>query len=344
MSIRSSAALRSAAALSAATLALLAACADSSRVTAPAAGGPSADRSLEFNNPRHEFHTREYFAREDASNGAARSARPTSGTGISFHGGTVLQARTNVAAIYWAASTIYPGGPAVGTAGAGTGDGSNIGAFLRGIGGSPYYNINSSYTDGSGANVVNQVTYTQYWANGTNAPTGTASVTDAQMTAMLQSGFDSGKLTYDANTVYAIFSSGTVNLGGGFGSQYCAYHTHATVTVNGAAKTVYFAAMPYNAAYPSSCTSGLGSPNNDPGADAEVNTLVHEIEETTTDAMGNAWYDNRGYENADKCAWTWGTQQTAANGAKYNVTVGGKNFLVQQNWVNAGSGGCALSY
>lgn len=164
------------------------------------------------------------------------------------------------------------------------------------------------------------------------------------MAAMLQSGFDTGKLTYAANTVYAIFSSGSVNLGGGFGSQYCAYPAHATVTVGGAARTAYYAAMPYNAAQPSACASGLVSPNGDPGADAEVNTLVHEIEETTTDAMGNAWCDNRGYENADQCAWTWGAQQTAANGATYNVTVGGKQFLVQQNWVNAGSGGCALTY
>ena len=114
---------------------------------------------------------------------------------------------------------------------------------------------------------------------------------------------------YDASTVYAIFTSGKVNLGGGFGTQYCAYHTHGTVTINGVAKTVLYAAMPYNYAYPSACTSGTrgGQRHADPGADYEVNTLAHEIEETTTDMMGTAWYDNRGYENADKCAWTWGT-------------------------------------
>ena len=37
----------------------------------------------------------------------------------------------------------------------------------------------------------------------------------------------------------------------------------------------------------------------DPGADFEVNTLGHEIEETTTDLMGTAWFDSRGYENAE---------------------------------------------
>ena len=44
--------------------------------------------------------------------------------------------------------------------------------------------------------------------------------------------------------------------------------------------------------------------------------------------MGNAWYDTRGYENADKCTWNFG----------------GKHFLVQQNWINAGTGGCRLAW
>ena len=73
-----------------------------------------------------------------------------------------------------------------------------------------------------------------------------------------------------------------------------------------------------------------------------MNTLAHEIEETTTDMMGNAWFDNRGYENADKCAWNFGTTYTV--GGVWNITVSAKHFLVQQNWINAGSGGCLQSY
>jgi hypothetical protein len=110
-------------------------------------------------------------------------------------------------------------------------------------------------------------------------------------------------------------------------------------------KTVLYAAMPYDYAYPSACTSGFAPANGslDPGADYEVNTLGHETEETTTDMLGTAWYDNRGYENADKCAWTWGTTYPTAGGTA-NMNLGGTDFLVQQNWVNAGRGGCALSY
>ncbi|HEV8215698.1 MAG TPA: hypothetical protein VGP95_07690, partial [Gemmatimonadaceae bacterium] len=170
-----------------------------------------------------------------------------------------------------------------------------------------------------------------------NAPP--SSPSDGDMVAMLQSGFNTGKIAYDRNTLYAIFTGSGVNLGGGFGTQYCAYHYHGTVS----AGTVLYAAMPYNQQYPGICTNGTASPNGDAGADAEVNTLAHEVEETTTDQMGNAWFDVRGYENADKCAWTWGTTQNNGTGV-WNITVGTKQFLVQQNWINANGGGCRQSW
>ena len=70
---------------------------------------------------------------------------------------------------------------------------------------------------------------------------------------------------------------------------------------------VLYAVMPYNWSHPTSCSALSNSPNNDFGADAEVNTLTHELEETNTDPQLNAWYDSVGNENADKCAWTFGT-------------------------------------
>ena len=79
-------------------------------------------------------------------------------------------------------------------------------------------------------------------------------------------------------------------------------------------------------------------------ADAMASIVAHELEEATTDPDLNAWYDTQGYENADKCAWTFGTQQTAANGSKYNMIINGMEYLVQRNWVNASGGFCALSF
>lgn len=63
-----------------------------------------------------------------------------------------------------------------------------------------------------------------------------------------------------------------------------------------------------------------------------ASVLVHELEEATTDPDLNAWYDRRGSENADKCAWTFGqNMKTTSSGAYYNMTLGSRNFLIQRN-------------
>jgi hypothetical protein len=330
-------------------LVALASCTDSSTKTLePASLRPLASQYPELNDNKHIMKLKDEGKKdaEDAQKEARNEAKlkPGSGTGIYYHGGAVLQSATNVVAIYWSPTVIYNNGPTPGTTGTGSQDNSLVGYFLRNLGGSGYFNINSTYTDGAGNPIANVVNYTGFWANNTNAPTGTTNISDAQMIAMLQAGFNDGSLTYDASTLYAIFTSGKVNLGGGFGSSYCAYHYYDFVTIGGVSRRILYAAMPYDQAYPGICTEGTKSPNDDAGADSEVNTLAHEIEETTTDPYLNAWYDRRGYENADKCAWTWGATYTTSNGGIANIRIGTRDFLVQQNWVNVGSGGCRKSY
>ena len=259
------------------------------------------------------------------------------GTGIFYHGGPIIYT-PKIAAIYWGSSAIYNGGPTPGTTGAGSQDGSLVGFFMRNLGGSPYWNINTTYTDGGSGSVANSLSYTQYWASNTNVPASGSTVSDAAVQAQIVAGFTSGKLSYDASTVYAVFSGAGVNLGGGFGSQYCAYHGHFSSSYG----DVKYAVMPHDIDFPSGCTMG-SSPNGDAAADAEVNTLAHESEEFATDEDLNAWYDRRGYENADKCAWTFGTTYATAGGPA-NMNLGGKDFLVQRNWLNANSGGCTLSW
>jgi hypothetical protein len=284
------------------------------------------------------------------ASGQAKNARPGGNSaypqaGINYHGGRIVAQDFHVVSIYWSSGATYPGGPNPNGAeltGSGAADGSLVGTFLRGLGGSPYYNINKTYWDQLTAGVYRSVTggivYDGYWADGTNAPSGTDNVSGAAVEAEIAAGFASGALTYGANTIYSVFSAGGVNLGGGAFTQYCAYHGHFTWSGN----DVIYAVMPYNAYNTSACGAQATGPNGDP-ADFEVNTLAHEIEEANTDPSLSAWWDNRGYENADKCAWTFGTTSTASNGAKYNMTIGGKNWLVQRNWKNSGSGSCALS-
>jgi Phosphate-induced protein 1 conserved region len=314
---------------------LLAACETESRV--PTQPGVAASPSPDFENQHPHTHIMLPRGVPRRGNGAIT----TNGVqaGIFYHGGPIIYAQ-NVAVIYWSASTIYNGGPAPGTTGAGTADGSLVGFYLNHLGASAYYDINTTYYDGTGTYVQNSVTYTGYWASNTNPPGST--VSDAAIQAEVQAAFTSGALTFDPNTLYIVFSGPGVNLGGGFGNppSYCGYHGHFAWNGN----DVKYAAMPHDYDYPASCSGLQGSPNGDAAADAEVNVVTHEIEETNTDPDLSAWYDNSGNEVGDKCNFNFGMQYGTPNGAHANMRIGGKDFLIQQDWLNAGSGGCAISY
>ncbi|HYL55421.1 MAG TPA: hypothetical protein VEU73_07570 [Gemmatimonadales bacterium] len=312
---------------------LLLACTSESRSPTQAAS-PTDPASFQLQHPG----THIMLPRGRVRPAGPGAAAPAADNGISYHGGPIILAQ-KVAAIYWSSSTIYPGGPAPGTSGAGSADGSLVGFFMSHLGGSPYYNINTTYYDGTGAPAQNSVTYTQFWASNTNVPLPGMVVPDQLIQAQVVSGFTSGQLTYDPNTLYLVFTDQLVNLGGEFGVVYCAYHGNFTWNGN----DVKYAAMPHDIDFPD-CNALNGSPNNDPAADAEVNTLAHETEETNTDEDLNAWYDSSGNENADKCAWTFGATYQTANGSTANMSLGSKDFLVQQNWVNANGGSCRLSW
>jgi hypothetical protein len=321
---------------------VVAGCADSTKVVEPTRNVPQPSFDLAKSEIRRHVLPGKAHASNDANSNGTKGR-------IQYHGGPLLTSATKVVAVYWSADRIFDGGPRPGSTGSGANDGSLVGHFLRNLGGSPYFNINTTYYDGTGTHVANVVNYTGFWANNQSplVPNGTQSVSDPQILDMLSFGFQHGYLTYDPRTLYAVFTKDKVNLGGGFGTQYCAYHWFGTVTLaGGTTANILYAAMPDDYAYPSACSmfDVYLSPNNDPHADAVINTLAHETEETTTDMFGNAWFDGRGFENADKCAWTFGTVHTTSSGAPYNMTLAGKNFLVQRNWVNAGNGYCSMSH
>jgi hypothetical protein len=69
-----------------------------------------------------------------------------------------------------------------------------------------------------------------------------------------------------------------------------------------------------------------------------ISVIAHELEETITDPNPRSgWADSNGAENGDKCAWTFGANLPSINGAFYNMTLGGKNFLIQRNLSAANS-------
>jgi len=140
------------------------------------------------------------------------------------------------------------------------------------------------------------------------------------------------------NGLYFVLTSTDVTKSG-FLTSYCGWHTNATIA--GADIKYAFVGDPGTNGACSVQTSV--SPNGNVGADAMASVVSHELEETATDPDLSAWWDQRGYENADKCAWTFGTTYKVPNGSLANMTLGGLNFLIQRNWVNASGGYCALS-
>lgn len=207
------------------------------------------------------------------------------------------------------------------------------------IGGSPYFNINTTYYNGSNTHVSNSVTYAGATSN---AGTLGTKLTDANIQSIVTGAISSGALPLDANAVYFVLTDKTVTATSGFCTQYCGWHTNTTVS--GQNVKYAFVGNPETQC-PAGCGANTPSPNGTPGADAMASIFAHELEEAVTDPDGNAWYSlQSGMENGDKCAWNFGTTSTASNGAKYNVTMGGMKYLIQQNWTLLPSQACALHY
>jgi hypothetical protein len=258
--------------------------------------------------------------RVNPSANAPGQAGKTSNNGIFYHGGPVILGTVNAYYIWygnWSGNTAQ----------------TILTDLAQNIGGSSYFNINTTYYDGSNTHVSNSVTYAGSTTD--NYSHGTA-LSDAD----IQSIVASSNLPKHTNAVYFVLTSSDVNETSGFCTQYCGWHTHGTI--GGSDIKYSFVGNPDRC--PSACEAQTTSPNGNAGADGMASIISHELEEATTDPDLNAWYDRRGQENADKCAWTFGTTTTASDGSKSNMTLGSRDYLIQRNWVNASGGFCAKSY
>ena len=268
--------------------------------------------------------TREAHANYQAHNAALPAARKTRTNGINYHGGPVMLNTVNVYYIWY-----------------GNWSGNSATTILTNlasnIGGSSYEHINSTYYNGSNQHVSGNVHYagstTDNYSQGT-------SLSDAQIETVVSSAISSGRLPKDTNAIYFVLTSQDVTASSGFCTQYCGWHTNGTI----GGSDIKYAFIGNPARCPSSCEEQTTSPNGNAGADGMASIIAHEMEEAISDPDLNAWYDRQGEENADKCAWTFGSESTASNGSKYNITLGGTHYLIQQNWVNASGGYCAMSY
>jgi phosphate-induced protein 1 len=242
-------------------------------------------------------------------------------TGIGYGGGPVMLGTPDVYYIWYgnwsnnSATTILPD-------------------FMSNLGGSPYFDINTTYYDSQGRHVSGLVHY----AGSTNdSYSQGAALTDAAVESIVSRALSTGALPTSTNAVYFVLTSSDVTLSG-FCSGYCGWHTNGSI---GGLDIKYSFVGNAATQCPRSCAPYSPGPNGNVGADGMASVLAHELEESITDPDLNAWQDSGG-ENGDKCAWKFGTTYTTASGASANMKLGARDYLIQQNF-DATTGKCELA-
>lgn len=231
---------------------------------------------------------------------------------ITFHGGPVM-ASPNVYLIWygnWNQSngSDTPAGQQI------------VRDFLNGLSNSNYYVTNASYSGVTGSFAV-KGEYTDSYSQ-------TRRLSDSRVQAVVTHAINTGVFGHaDVNGIYFVLTSSDVSESSGFCTRYCGWHTNGTIS----GTDIKYSFVGNANRCLNACAAQTVGPNGNAGVDGMVSVIAHELEETNTDPDLNAWYDSNGSEDADKCSWTFGSNQTlGSNGAYYNMTLNSRNFLVQR--------------
>jgi hypothetical protein len=114
--------------------------------------------------------------------------------------------------------------------------------------------------------------------------------------------------------------------GGDENSGYCGYHS---ATGNPGA---IYAVIPYNAVQ-GHCQSTNPRPNHST-ADPAISTISHELAESATDPLGDAWIDDSGNEIADLCITSYGRALGGSGSGRYDEVIDGGHYWIQELWSN----------
>ncbi|KAK9828609.1 hypothetical protein WJX72_001027 [[Myrmecia] bisecta] len=227
------------------------------------------------------------------------------GNGIDYHDGPVILGDVFVYLI-WYGSWTDPSAKRI------------ITNMVSNIGAAPYWTVNKSYYSSSVASDKSFVG-----------------------SAVFLAGEADDLYSSSKTGVYMVLTDDTVSITSGFCSSYCGWHASASML----GTDIRFGLVGNPQKCPDACAyTNKATPNGNWPVDSMASIVAHELEEAVTDPDFTSWYDSAGMENADKCAWRYGTTYTTGNGATANMRLGSMDYLIQQNWVNSKGGYCASSW
>ena len=202
--------------------------------------------------------------------------------------------------------------------------------LISNLGDSSWNNINTTFYQkikGEKTFVSSAIRYSGCTVDSASLGTNLDAVGGAQVSDVVSRAIKNRSLPSDEQGVYLVLTSSDISVAG-FLTQFCGYHS-SFATPKAAIKYGFIGDPSANLA--SCAAQRLVSPNNNPAADAMASIIAHEVVEAISDPEGLSWFDKAGYENADKCAWRFGTATKIANGSFMNMTLGQRPYLIQQN-------------
>lgn len=215
--------------------------------------------------------------------------------------------------------------------------------FMISIGNTPYSQINSTYPDStgaapSGAFIFGGFQFVSTYSHGVD-------LTQSDVTGIISDAVNNFQLPQDSRGIYVVVASADI---ASSAMGFCttpAPSYHGQGLVNGSPVNYIFLGNPRrcpSVAGPQFSVSGP-TPNGTYAGDVLASNLAHGLNTILTNPAGNGWFDRNGLENADKCQNSFGETYLTLNGARANVIFGGRDFLIQQNWVNDRKPHCAMA-
>jgi len=190
---------------------------------------------------------------------------------------------------------------------------SGLQTWHAGLNGNSFTDTSDEYT-GTNGQVTSTVNYDRYFVDPSPVPSTVSKLTTPTLNEVCSVIGSTGTLVSNGYyPVYVDVQRGTAG--------FCAYHSYGTCN-NVPVQFAFF----FNLDGDSGCDPHDSVNNHSQGLAALVNVSAHEISEARTDPRNGGWYDNSGAENADKCAWRFGTD---------SIAVGGQQWKMQGNWSNA---------